>query len=475
MALSPTRAPTIFGAGAAFLCVAALLIWWPGVAAFDTTEQYRQALTGVYDDWHPPVMAHLWAALLPLAPGAGPMLVVQMALYWLGLGLIAAALARSGRMLAGLAVLAIGAFPLFLGWQGVVLKDTQMLGAALAAFGLVAWFRLAGERIPVAAIAAIVILLAYALLLRANAVFAIIPLAVMLWPGAARPWLRGGAVILGTVAVLSVIPPINHQVFAARETKVSRTLPIYDLAGIAHFSGAGDAFLPEERMVIEQRRCYQPFFWDPFESRTHCAAIAERLNELPRAEINRLWLSAIAHHPLAYAEHRLAHLNATGRLIVPSGWMNAQPYEESEPNELDLGSPGTVADRLSDSAGRLAETPFGWPVAWIVIAATGLWIALLRPVGPLRDLALALAVSALSLEASFAIVSIAADLRYHLWPMIATALMAVLLLAERPVPRRPLIIGGMALALVLLAGTTARIALPRAPADYSEMLGYTGQ
>jgi hypothetical protein len=160
--------------------------------------------------------------------------------------------------------------------------------------------------------------------------------------------------------------------------------------------------------------------------------------------------------------------------MVPTGWMNAQPYEESEPNEVGLGSPGRVADQLSDAAGGLAETPFGWPIAWIIVAATGLWIAVRLPARPPRDLALALAVSALSLEASFAIVSIAADLRYHLWPMVATALMAVLLLAERTVPRRPVIMGGMVLALVLLAGTVARIALPRAPADYSEMLGYTG-
>lgn len=474
MAMPPTRAATLVGAGATLLCVSALAIWWPGVAAYDSVEQYRQALSGVYDDWHPPVMAHLWAALHPLAPGAEPMLVLQMALYWLGLGLIGAALARSGRVGAGLVVLAMGALPLFVGWQGVVLKDTQMLGAVLAAVGLVAWSRLAGKRMPVASVAATAILLAYATLLRANAVFAIVPLAVMLWPGAAHPWRRGSAMIAGVLVVLALVPPINHQLFAARETYVSRTLPTYDLAGIAHFAKADAGLLPRERALIDQRHCYQPFFWDPFEDPALCGEVAARLDALPRADLNRLWLAAIAHHPLAYAEHRLAHLNATDRLIVPTGWMNAQPYEESEPNDVGLGSPGMVADQLSDVAGWLAETPVGWPILWIIVAATGLWIAALRPGGPLRDLALALAVSALSLEASFAVVSIAADLRYHLWPMVATALMAVLLLAERPVPRRPLLAGGVVLALLLLAGTAARIAMPRAPADYSAMLRYTG-
>lgn len=472
MATPSARAATIVGAGAAFLCLAVLVLWWPGVAEYDSVEQYRQVLSGAYFDWHPPAMARLWAALHCLGPGAAPMFVAQVGLYWLGIGLLAAALARCDRKRAAVTVLAIGALPLFAGWQAAVLKDTQMLGAILAAIGLVAWWRLAGSRMPVVAVAITVLLLGYATLVRANAVFAVVPLAAMLAPWPLRPWLRGLAVAVGVLAVIALAPPINHHLLGAGDTKVARTLPVFDLAGIAHFSNASDiGLLPSERALIVQRHCYQPYFWDPLGDDRRCGSIAERLDVIPAHSLTGMWLAAIAHHPLAYAEHRLAHLNSTDRLFVPVGRPDAAPPAGSEPNDLGLESPGKPAAAVARFGGWLAEAPLGWPILWIVIAATGLWIALRAPKSVSRDLALALAVSALALEASFAVVSIASDLRYHLWPMMAAALMTVLLASERPVPRRALTIGGAILMVVVGAGLAARLSLPRSPDTYEGMLG----
>ncbi|MFA6112744.1 MAG: hypothetical protein WC729_02100 [Sphingomonas sp.] len=465
------RAATIVGAGAAFLCLAALVLWWPGVVEYDSVEQYRQVLSGVYLDWHPPIMARFWAVLHLLGPGAAPMFVVQIALYWLGLGLLAAALARSGRVRAGVAVLVIGALPLFAGWQAAVLKDTQMLGALLAAVGLVGWWRLAEKRIPIPAIAAVCLLMAYATLVRANAVFAIVPLVVMLVPWPMRLWQRGLAIVAGVLAVLAVTPPINHGLLGAEETKVTRTLPIFDLAGIAHFSATADGLSPADRALIERHHCYQPYFWDPLGDDRRCGSIAERLDLVPARTLVTLWLGAALHHPIAYLEHRLAHLNSTDRLLVPLGRPDAAPPRRSEPNDLGLVSPSPAASAIARAGGWLVETPLGWPIAWIVVAATGLLVALGRPKSPPRDLALALAVSALTLEASFAVVSIASDLRYHLWPMMAVALMMVLLVAERPLPRRAMILGGAILIAVVGAGTAARLSLPRSPGTYQGMLG----
>ncbi|WP_447415080.1 hypothetical protein, partial [Clostridium perfringens] len=72
------------------------------------------------------------------------------------------------------------------------------------------------------------------------------------------------------------------------------------------------------------------------------------------------------------------------------------------------------------------DLPPGWPVVWIVVALAGLVPALRRDDGAGR-LAAALFVSALALEGSFAMLSIASDLRYHLWSMVATAIGCVLL------------------------------------------------
>lgn len=469
--MPPARAATV-GAGAVVLCVAALAIWWPGVAAYDSVEQYRQALAGEYADWHPPAMARLWAVLHPLADGAAPMFVLQVVLGWLGLGLIAAALARGGHARAGLAVLALGASPIVAGWQGVVLKDAQLLGALLAAVGLAGWWRLASRRLPAATVGAVVVLIGYATLVRANAPFATVPLAVALVPWPVRPARRVVAAVLGVLAVVALAPPINHRLLGAEAGPVARTLPIYDLAGIDQYGGgAGGMLLPAERREIAARHCYTPFFWDPLGEDAHCGDITTRLDEVPMHDLQAAWIGAILRHPLAYAEHRLGHLNSTDRLIVAAGWESAAPIAESEANDLGLGSPGGAAAAVARAGGWMADTPLGWPAAWIVVAATALWIALLRPAGPARDLALALAWSSLMLEASFAVVSIASDLRYHLWSMTAAALAAILVATGRPWPRAPLLAGGALLALVAIAGAAARLTLPHAPVGYAAMLG----
>jgi hypothetical protein len=156
---------------------------------------------------------------------------------------------------------------------------------------------------------------------------------------------------------------------------------------------------------------------------------------------------------------------------VPAQWPNAAPPVGSEPNSLGLPSPGAAAVMVARIGGVIAETPLGWPIAWIPVTVTALWIAVRRARSPVRNLALALTASALTLEASFLIVSIASDLRYHLWPMIATALAVTLLASERPLPRRPMLACGAALALVIAIGTVARLALPPVQGDYQQMLG----
>ena len=454
---------------AATLCALMLAIWWPGVALYDSVDQYRQALSGAYDDWHPPIMARLWSLFLPAWPGQAPMFVLQAGLYWLGLGLIAAALARDGAKRAAPAVLALGALPLFAGWQAAVLKDAQMAGAMLAAGGLAAWWRLADRRLPLAAMAAIALLLIHATLVRANAVFATAPLACGLfgWFGVRRLPARA-AILLGlTGAVLLAAPFVNHRILAADDTGVARSLPVFDLAGIAHQAGPEAApLLPAPAwQAMEARRCYTPFFWDPLATEDRCGFVQEGLeDQAPGALLFRGWAEAATRHPLAYAGHRLAHWNATLRWLVPRGWPLAAPPAESEPSALGLASPGPAATVAAEAGGWLAETPLGWPVLWFAAALAAL--ALARPE---QGFAVTLALSATLLEASFLLVSISSDLRYHLWPMLATGIAWALIARSAP-PRRAFCIAFGLIFLLALAGVTARLALRPITGGYAGML-----
>lgn len=460
------RPASILGAAAASLCIATLLAYWPGTAMYDSVAQYRQALTGRYDDWHPPAMARVWS--LVAGQGGGPMLLLQLAGYWAGLGLLAARLARSGRVAAGLGLLALGCWPPLLGWQAALLKDSQLMAALLPATGIVAWYRLDGRRLPAVATAAVALLLLYALLLRANAAFAVVPLAIAWSPRPRATTRRVALAVIGIAAAIGVAGLASHRLMGAARSGVERTQAIYDLAGIAVRSGdaAAVGLLPGTVDALRAKACVRPYFWDPLGEPSRCAQEAASWRATPPGTLYRMLALAALRHPLDYAGHRLAHLNATGRWLVPARWPGAAPPESSEPNPLGLRDPGAAGAAWSRLGGALVDWPVGWPVFWVLVGAlllVGGW----RDARPAAAQARALVVSALSLEASFAALSIASDLRYHLWPMVATVLAAVL---AGPAAWRPRA-GWLLLAGVVAAGVAARLVLPAVPDTYAGMLG----
>jgi hypothetical protein len=79
-------------------------------------------------------------------------------------------------------------------------------------------------------------------------------------------------------------------------------------------------------------------------------------------------------------------------------------------------------------------------------------------------------VSAALLEASFALVSISSDLRYHLWPMLATGIAWALIARAPPRRGRALWIAAGLVFAVGLAALAARIALPPVTGGYAAML-----
>ncbi|MEA1084127.1 hypothetical protein SFC76_07610 [Sphingomonas sp. CD22] len=460
------RAARTLGVAAAVLFAVSLALFWPGYVAYDSLAQYAQATSGQYEDWHPPIMARLWSLFGDHGPA--PMLAVQLGAYWLGLGLFAAALAARGRRRAAWIMLAIGVWPPLLGWQGVVLKDLQMSAALLAATGIVGWWRLRGRRLPGWSFTALVPLFGYALLVRANAPFAVVPLIAMV-----LPWPMGLAriavALVGTVAAIGVASPINHGVLGAHRTGVEQTQALYDLVGIGVRSGDAAVGLPVATLdAIRAKRCVRPYFWDPLGEPRRCEALVAPLRAEPAGTLYVRLAGMILRHPLAYAGHRLAHLNSTERLWVPRHWLGAAPLRASEPNTLGFGEPGALARTWQVIGAGLMETPLGWPIVWVVAAIAGLWCALRAQARGRGDdaVAAALFTSALTMEASFAVISIASDLRYHLWTLTATAIGWVLL-----GPRRwPRAVTLLLVAMVLIGGV-ARAILPEAPQSYVGMLG----
>jgi len=440
---------------------ASLAMRFPGVVMYDSVTQYAQASAGAYSDWHPPIMARSWALLNHLKNGTEPFFLLQMLCWWGGIGAISAALGRQQKHGAAALVLLVGIAPLWLGWATVILKDAQMACCLVAVAGLAAHWRLDARPMPRWAIVLAILLIGYATLVRGNAVFATIPFALALfnWPRLPRFWQRAAACIALIGAVLIACPVINQRILRAQHTKVANSLPLYDMAGIAHEARLPSlpGLAPQGWAAAERKGCYTPFFWNPYGEPSQCGFVADAVYRLGDRRLIAEYAGLIAAHPLAYAAHRIGHLNANLRFWVGPGEREAGPPLSSEPNMNGLGAPANPGGQgLIAAAQLMAASPLGWPVVWLVAAGGLLWAGRGLTDSQAR-LGLALAASALCMSASFALVSIASDLRYHLWSMVAAALALILLIDTRALDRRRGFIAGGVLMAVILLGTVARL------------------
>lgn len=443
------------GVAAACLFVLLFAWFWPGIADPDTVDQYQQALSGVYGDWHPPIMARLWALFLAMGlDGTGPMLALQLGVFWLGLGLVSAALARQGRPAWAAIVLAIGLLPPVFGWMTVIYKDMQLTACLTAAAGLVGFYRL--QRLPVPIVVALIaaLLIAYALFVRVNAVFAILPLLVMV----SNTRRQAAIGVLLAVAAVLLSPLVNHRILGAQAEHPEQSQMIFDMAGIAHHAGLDSmpGLKPELWKRAEAKGCYRPFYWDSYWESSQCDFVAEAFQgRLPGFGD---WIGQIFRHPLPYAAHRLRHWNATLRFIVGAGEPRAFAGPASPPNAYGIGATGGVQYRLLRAVER--RTPFGLPALWLALALG--MIPMVRSLGdrPEAAVAGALLASAIVQEGSFLFVSVASDLRYHHWPIVAVAMAVAILGSTGAISRRQLVLPMALVGTVLLIAAVSRLLLP---------------
>jgi hypothetical protein len=419
------------GATVAALGLAHWLAFRPGIMVWDSIRQYGQALSGRYDDWHPPAMNWLWHVLLRVEAGPGPMLVVQLVLYWGGTGLLAMAAARRGRWLLAGTVVAIALLPMFVVLEGTVLKDSLMAGCLLSAAGILAWRPANGwARIAVA------VLLVVAATLRFNAVPAIVPLALAAMPErwtATRARLLGAGVAVA-IALLAVMPLAN-RLLDAQSSGVEYSLITYDLGGITYYS-SDDAFPPmppvKDARAINTG-CYTSISWDRYAwwGDAPCAIGFGTVRAAFAASGKSpalWWLGQVARHPLAYAMHRLGHFNRNIRLWTRDTALPTLSLK-SDPNDWNLQvAPNRLSVAIERLATRSEGTILGWPVWWIVLGAGALafW-----PGDGRRGVATPLLWSGLLYAASFLPLSVASEVRYHLWTMLALGIGAAHALDEQ--------------------------------------------
>jgi hypothetical protein len=407
-----------------------LLAFWPGIIVWDSIRQYGQALSGHYDDWHPPAMNWLWRQLLSFGSGPAPMLALQALLYWGGFMLLAIGISRRspagyGRPL--LLLCALLPVPFFM--VGTILKDSLMAGGLLMAAGLLAVRRRGDNLLRVVAI---VLLIATATL-RFNAAIACLPLLIFALPDRWKRT-RTRMAIASTAAAVSVIAalPLANHLLRAERSGVELSLVTYDLAGITFHSGV-DMFPPLQvaNSVAVNARCYSPVSWDHYAwwvDEPCPIQFADLKTSFKAASISPyLWLArATAAHPLAYLAHRLAHFDRNLRFWVHDADLPGLSLQ-SDPNPWNIQVPPS---RLRQWIGALTQwslgTPLGWPACWLALAMG----TLAAGSASSESIARPVAWSAVLYGLSYLPLSVASEVRYHVWTMTGAAISYVIAMEE---------------------------------------------
>ena len=303
---------------------------WPGHFEPDSLWQLGQGRAGIYNSWHPPVMAWLLGLAARFDANAPLFIVFDGALYFgalLAFGLLSPR--PSLRLLVAAAL--IFASPLSLIYQGVVWKDVLFADAAVAGFAALAWTGRCWDRrrLRFGLIAAAFALFSLAGLARQNGL--IVPLCGAIGLAGIVYLREIGALGLATackragsygVASLALALALVASGALALHTRSDgqpenlhqlRRLEVYDLSGMARLEPSLDlAILHHEDPDLER--------FVRVEAAPHWTeAGADSLEELPHGEelipkggaVGRQWSWLLLHRPDLYLRTRTAAFLST--------------------------------------------------------------------------------------------------------------------------------------------------------------------
>lgn len=397
-----------------------LLAFYPGVMTYDAKYVYLDIAKGFYGDWQSPVMTWLWKWIDPVAPGSASMFLLIAVSYWLAFGVLALAVApRSVRLAVLLPILALlpPAF-VFVGiiWRDVLFGVTWLLAGAVA-YG--AAERTARLRISLQAVA--LVLCAFGVLLRPNALIAAALLAAyIVWP-TRFSWKRTAVLAVPAMAAFfALVQVVYYGALGATRQHPLQSVMVFDLGGISHFAQENQFPVnfnaPATAMLLNT--CYRPTEWDIFWRLEPCHFVMDKLEKEQKLfgtpAVPAAWLRALAHHPLAYLEHRSAFMwnfLAGANLTMWTADIE-KPDTTVFPERSAFGAVKSVHDWLK-------PTPLFRAGAWLIVCLVVCAIGWARRETPGGAFAIGVAGSAALYVLTFFAVGVASDFRYAYWAVLA--------------------------------------------------------
>lgn len=313
--LGPSANTNTFLLGA--LCIALgtclTVVFFPGFMSFDSIRQYQQAIGEIpLTDAHPPVMTVLWRVLLSAWNDPGVLLAAHQAAYWLSLFLFAMALMKAplGRIAI---ILFVGLWPPLLIHSLHLWKDVGLL----IAYMLVVACVLADIRRPSAAwLLLATVAFAYGTAVRHNAVFAAIPLSILIAERAAvrlsTSRTRYFFTTVGASAGLLLVAIMLNSIVSGSAENIDGlgTILVWDMVAVSLAEGRDllPTYLP--RLVEGDLLPALAATFDPHANYRSYDVIAPYPPEGMTGQLVSDWLTMIIQNPGAYLEHRIVVFSA---------------------------------------------------------------------------------------------------------------------------------------------------------------------
>lgn len=296
----------------AIVCIIGFILnfiaYYPGFLSPDSFDQYSQAVSGQYNDWHSPVMAVIWRAFLRIYPGTLLILIFQLSLLWTGVYLL---LNSVKSKLWYILVLLFSLAPFVQNFAAYIVKDTQMAFSWLLAVAII--FRAGSQNKKLSKIEALIcfLLIAYGSWVRINALPGSIALCYLL------SWIifknRSKYIRLVSAIFCWVIIGAGHWYFDYNVVKAEKTWPqtklyLHDITGI--YAKTGVSLYPSflfsspnfDTAVL--RKGYHPASFDHLWVGKNDSEIYFFEDDSTVRTLQEAWKKGILTYPMVYFKNR---------------------------------------------------------------------------------------------------------------------------------------------------------------------------
>lgn len=417
------------------VCVA----FWPGHMDLDTTDEYYQAQSGHYNDYHTPTLSFLWRGIYLLGLHS-PGWVLAGSVFSLLLGIYLLLRVRMSRPTAVVAAALVFAFPPVLGWAVQVGRDAWFTAFLLLGFGLVARASRSTGRLRVALLAGVVVVAFLTDAARQNALPATIVMlgaaTVVLLDRHRTPRWRGavaaGAGVVVGVALFAAQIGVVYGALHADGLHPEQNVYIYDLASMSRQENT--VLFPRDVYPI-QSIAYLKFWSNPLDPDALIYgphAVIDTPLAGPRFDhLAQAWRDAVRTHPRAYLRARASltirqlAVNIPANFVYevppqPPGWLFTTRFPGLHARVMQYVSVGSTQSGGSVLGGPLQKA---WVYVLLLIAAC-MWLARRRT----RDdlLLTLLGVATLLFAAALVVVAPVVMWRY-MYPVVVVAVVLVVI------------------------------------------------